>query len=191
MNRCIFVLILMSFSFTIVLGSEITEIPLPELHGLYSYDAELIRNSVFQFDVNPDTIYNAWIKLSGVTEVGLWFCETVYHPVFWRLEFKASLNDTLTGGIWKAQEIIPVDGSFDLLISFTSNSGATWEFLNSGQGMLWLQGKPEHMPPGGSYCYGLSPPWAEVYEAFLVIEADIKVAVENTSWSAIKSLFSK
>jgi len=177
-----------------VSASEITEIPLPELHGSYFFNFHnetTIQNVLFEFDTAPTTIYDVRIKLSGIVDAGHYICDPYPVPIWWGIEFKTFIDDSVTGGYWHAYAATPRhDGSFELEEEFTPHSQATWEFLKSCTGGGRVIIRPE-LASFGLSCYHHIYPSVVVEEAFLVIEADIKVAIENYTWSSIKAQYSQ
>ena len=77
--------------------SEIIEVQLPELHGLYSIEI-YSRCAEFQLDRTPTTIHNVWIRLSGKVNVGQHMCDLglgPQGPYPYPIEFFASMRDTV------------------------------------------------------------------------------------------------
>jgi hypothetical protein len=176
-----------------VFGAERKEVLLPELHGLYSTATITERVSEFQLDTIPSTVYNVWLKLSGIQYAGSWCFDGWCAP--WPFAFAASIPDSSNGGIWGANAEISTNcvcqdysEPFSIEIPFVASNGATWELLRSGTGTIALNGKPG--PWWHCFdCYPWFEPSAEVEYAALVIEGDFIVATRTLTWGSIKSLF--
>jgi len=191
MYRAFITLLLISFLTAGSYATEIVEIPLPELHGLYSPEDTMTRYASFQLERSPITIYRLRIRLSGSVNVGQLMCEVTPSPFLqpapWPMDFLASMRDSITDGRFFGGEITPMEsGSFQMTIPFKSFGGATWEFLKSGRGDVELQG----IPCGYILiCMGIEEPDAVVEEAALIIEADFPISTDSETWSSVKTLF--
>jgi hypothetical protein len=190
------VLIISSVSLTLafsVLGAEKRVIPLPELHGMYSTAGITERMYEFQLDTIPSTVYNVWLRLSGIQYAGSWCLDGWCGP--WGFAFAASIPDSSNGGLWAANDLINAwcvcqgySEPFSIDIPFIASNGATWELLRSGVGTIGLNGEPG--PWNHCYeCYAWFEPSANVEYAALVIEGDFIVATRTLTWGGIKSLF--
>lgn len=176
-----------------VLGAEKRTIPLPELHGLYSTAAITERISEFRLDTIPSTVYNVWLRLSGIQYAGSWCLDGWCFP--WAFSFAASIPDSSNDGSWEANDMISThcicqgySEPFSIEIPFVASNGATWELLRSGIGTVDLNGEPG--PWNHCFdCLAWFEPSVAVEYAALVIEGDFTVATETSTWGSIKSLF--
>jgi hypothetical protein len=170
------------------------EIPLSELSGSYN---SATRQTTFRFDRVPVEIYGASLKLQGWTDPGSWYCDCGTLPVLaWRTEFTATMSDSTTGGVWRADSLVG-DGPFDdrppfdfeVVIPFMSTNGASWTFLEAGRGTLFLGGVPAHVTSCG-VCFGVAPK-AKVYLVTLIVDADYQIGTNSSTWGSIKALFAR
>jgi hypothetical protein len=173
------------------------EIPLSQLSGDYvttCYDCSVSRQETFRLDRLPINIYSASIRLRGLSVPGEYSCDWVIPTSPWHIEFLATLSDSVTGGVWRADSIIAADyvhrdpSEFEVEIRFQPESGATWESLEVGRGTLILLGKPEWMPRSIS-CGAISFPAATLYLATLIVDGDYQIGVQQSTWGSIKALF--
>ena len=167
--------------------SEIVEVPLAELHGVYYSDYLVQRTAHFELDVAPSVVYGVWIRLVGECHVRDWYCEftgTFPQPVW----FHADVSDSVSGEDWQADPVTPTQsGAFDIRGEFVSQSDATWDALKNGRGEVSLLA-------GGDPIVGLCWPIASssdaiVSGAFLVIDGDFSVPNESATWGRIKALY--
>jgi hypothetical protein len=176
-------------------GAEKKEIPLPQLHGLYSTAGITERISEFQLDTIPSTVYNVWLKLSGIQYAGSWCLDGWCGP--WPFAFATSIPDSNSGGSWLASAKVSTNcvcqdysEPFSVEIPFVASDGATWQLLLSGRGTIDLNGKPG--PWNHCFdCWAWFEPSADVQYAALVIEGDFIVATRGLTWGSIKALFQK
>jgi hypothetical protein len=184
-------IILFSLVSAEALASEIIEVPLPELRGIYSNEISG-RIAEFQLERAPDTVFNVSIYLSGTVSVGEYWCLTGFGtegPFPYPIEFVGSIRDTVNAGPWLADELTPeVTGQFELAIPFRELYGrpVTWEFLESGRSSVELHGWG---PMLLAICSASMDPDATVEEAKLIIEADFPVSSRLSTWGRIKALF--
>jgi hypothetical protein len=177
------------------------EIPLPQLSGTYDQPNYWpTRQATFRFDRLPIDISGVSIKLQGFFDPGQWYCEygePYPIPVAWPIRFLATMSDSVTGGVWRAEHVIyglnwGVDlSSFDFVatVAFLPQDGASWDFLRAGRGALFLNAKPITMG-GGWGCHNVYPQ-AIVYIATLIVDADYQIDTEQYTWGSIKALFSR
>jgi hypothetical protein len=169
------------------------EIPLPELSGSYN---PATRQITFRFDRLPIQIYGAAIKLRGWTAPGYWSCDNYLWEFVRRTIFTATMYDSTTAGTWIANKAIGPGLShqapfeFEVILAFSTMTGATWQFLKAGRGTLALQGVEEHRPSDGYDCFGPTPNTI-VYLATLIVDADYQISTDSSTWGSIKALFAK
>ena len=178
------------------------EIPLPQLSGHYDQASYWpTRQMTFRFDRLPIDISGVSIKLQGFYDPGYWYCDfgvPFSFPVAWPIRFLATMSDSVTGGVWRAERVIyglnygmdlsPFD--FVTTVAFLPQNGASWDFLRAGRGSLLLNARPEAMSGGGLSCNSRYPK-ANVYIATLIVDADYQIGTEQSTWGSIKALFSK
>jgi hypothetical protein len=192
------ILLLISLSWTPQqVSATRVEIPLPQLSGAYvtaCYDCGVSRQETFRFDRIPISVHGVSIKLRGLSVPGEYYCDWVTPTSPWHIEFLATLSDSVTGGVWRADSIIAADyisrdaSEFEIEIRFQPQNAATWESLEVGRGTLVLLGKPEWMPRSLA-CGAYSFPAATLYLVALAVDADFQIGVQQSTWGSIKALF--
>jgi hypothetical protein len=184
------ILLLLIFPSSLLYG-EIVEVPLPEFNGFYS-DSICTRTAHFTMLKIPIEVYNVSIRLCGIAETGLLECEGPYGlPVQgpWWTQYDIFMLDQTTGKSWYASFTYEDSSSvLDTTRTFSPDSGATWEFLKSGQGELTLRWYPL-----GTIllCWDIREPNVSIYDAVLVVDGEFPVPTENASWGVIKSRYSQ
>ncbi len=176
----------------IPLASEFETVPLPELQGYYSVFDTYTRYASFQLNRTPTQVYNVWIRISGSTNVGVYYCDLYGGPSDgpypYPVEFASNIRDTVSGHSWMADQIAPDEtGDFELTMQFHRIHGwpATWDFLKSGYGTIRSDGSTIMLV---AICWPTIFPDATVTDAVLTVEADFQVPVDQSTWGSIKSL---
>ncbi len=193
MKNLLFFVLLFCFSISAYCG-EITEIELTDLTGTYVWRDSQISN--FQFDHIPQHIYGMKILLVGVLSPGTQNCEggQVGLDGSLGMVFHAILPDTTTppNGRWVAAYQIETeyfdwgDIDFEVTLTLVPQNGATWDFLADGSGNLTIETRELFR---NEYLYlKLDEPSCNMISATLIVDADIKVGTEQSSWGLIKSL---
>ena len=196
----IFVLLLFLFCYSYNIHAETLEIALPNLAGLYDVDGVTCRQDTFHLSKSPTRVDSVWIQLSGIHQGSMYCCEDGASCGPWSVIIKAIIPDTMTPDTWVAKEyapwcerILPVPPPCDFeaySIPFFTYNVATWDFLMALQGAVTLDCKPYE--PTNPHCYVLPyAPYVDITAAVLVIEGEFSVAVEESSWGAIKALYSQ
>ena len=164
------------------------EIPLPDLAGRYFVNETYQRSCLFSLPGHPAIIESASLRLVGTATIRMTWCD-IYpsDPYPEPFGFWATMPDATTGGSWGAGAHRTESGAFDVTVPFASYAGATWGFLDGGTGTVTL---------GGSGCPILDGCWpvtdcseAYVEQAFLVLDGEFPIAVEETTWGRVKALF--
>jgi hypothetical protein len=156
----------------------VVEIPLPGLLGTYPPGERTVS---FKVSAVPSLIHGASLRISGTTEFGILDCDGVQYP--YHTDAAGYMWDT-PSSLWSASNYMPVAGYFSWTVPFSSWSGATWNFLMDGAGdMLFTAGGQ------GTWCSVLLSPVVTVTEAVLIVDAEFPIAVEQSTWGHIKSLY--
>ncbi|MCX5753726.1 MAG: hypothetical protein NTW97_08805 [Candidatus Krumholzibacteria bacterium] len=176
-------------------AGELVEIDLPQLEGTYCFDTcDPSRLVDFQLDRLPLAIEGVCIHISGIVSVGQEMCDlygdgSVTGPFPYPMALVAWMMDTVGGHPWFAGAPLPDEsGSFDMVVSFRELYGwpVTWDFLLSGHVNFSFAGEGSGLIPE---CWVTDLPQATVEHASLIIEGEFEVAVEQSTWGSIKSLF--
>ena len=188
-------LIIITLAAAAAFASEIVQVPLPELAGHYAYGSST-RYTPFRMERLPVVVYSVSIRFTGSVTVGEYYCccdpfgeEEGPYPC--PMDFWATFQDTVNGHPWSAETHMPdppVSGNFDVTVPFRGLYGwtVTWDFLRAGYGTVQLQGTP----PGFIIeCSPTIDPEATITSATLIVTADFPVAVEQSNWGGIKSLY--
>ena len=195
------VLLLSLFCHSCEVHAETLEIALPDLIGLYSTDGVTSRADTFQLNKSPTSINNAWIRLTGVHHVSSYTCEDGGSIGPWFVILNAVIPDVVTPAEWIARASAPWDyGSalpnpipydFETTITFVPTAGATWDFLAALLGTISLDCEPYYNTNPHCYFYYPDAPHVEITEAVLVLEGEFSVGVKESSWGAIKAIYSQ
>lgn len=187
MHRLRFVILISIICISSAESSEIVNIPLSELHGVYEYPAHLSRSAHFELDRIPDEIYKVSLKVSGTSQVGTAMCS--YPDEFpYKIEILTSAQDPLNSTFWFQAVMQPdydSDIEIDLIFVKSAESEATWDFLKLGEGNVNLGMSLIPLLPG---CIIIDFPTMTISEAILIIEADWALQAEGTTWGRIKAL---
>ena len=190
MSRIFLLILLCLLIASIPLYGEIVEVSLPELNGYYG-DSIITRSAHFNLARIPNEVHNVSIKLRGVADTGLLNCEGAYGQMIlgpWWTNYDISMLDYTSGQLWKANFTYEDSSSvLDTTRTFWAGSGATWEFLKSGQGDLILRWYPLGII---LLCSSIREPNVTIYDANLIIDGEFPVPIEKTTWGAIKSIYS-
>jgi hypothetical protein len=169
-------------------AATVVEIPLPDLGGRYFLYETYQRSCLFSLPGHPAIIHSASLRLVGTATIRMTWC-AIYpsEPYAELFGFGATMPDATTGGAWGAGLSRAESGAFDLMVPFAPYSGASWGFLDDGTGEVTLSG-------GG--CPILDSCWpvtecseANVEQAFLVLDAEFPIPVEQSTWGRVKALF--
>ena len=166
------------------------DIPLPELHGLYSMSGIEDRSASFQIPGNVIAIHGAWIVLSGSVNAGVQVCDFgIMDTTSVPYHFLTLLPDTSSGQTYGCEPETPdVTGTFDLVVEVEAIFGATGnlDFLLSGHGVVQCLGGP---PIILGSCWLTVVPDATMENAVLRIDAEFASSNESSTWGAIKALY--
>ena len=182
------ILMLLLFSSNSLYG-EIVEVPLPELNGFYS-DSIHTRTAHFTLPRIPTEVYDVSIRLCGIADTGVLECEAGYQMVQgpWWTQYDISMLDQTTSQSWIANFTYEDSSSvLDTTRTFWTSSGATWNFLKTGQGDLVLDWYPLGII---LLCWVIRDPNITINEAVLIIDGEFSVPTEKATWGAIKSQYS-
>ena len=169
-------------------AGEVVEIALPELVGRY-FDYELNqRRCSFELPQAPTVVHGASLHLVGRATVRMSWCgfgSMEPYPEAFRLF--ATMPDTETGGAWGSTLWATESGAFDVSLPFGTRSGATWAFLDDKTGQI--EANSMGCPVVDS-CFPVTIcSEAFVEQAFLVLDAEFPVPVDESTWGRIKALF--
>lgn len=170
--------------------ADTLDIPLPELHGLYSDSGIMDRTASFNIPGNVTEIHGAWIVLAGNVNAGELVCDitgldTTSAPLY----FLTTVPDTSSGQTYGCEPVTPdVSGAFELTVEIVPVFGATGnlDFLLSGHGTIQCQGDPGAIL---GMCWLTIFPSATIDSATLRFDVDFAVANMNSTWGAIKGMY--
>ena len=175
--------------FIVISNSEaaIIEVPIPEfVDSITIFDNYRIAS--FDLGTPLDTIYDAWIYLSGNITYGWGKC---CQPWPWEEGHFETLPGKFSAGMnqrsFEAQVYPPNEGEFQLQVQFES-ANPNWEFLKDGIGEVELKFKIPYIIACPVILI-FRQPTSRIYEAKLIINAENKVDTESASWGVIKRLF--
>ena len=197
---CTIVAILSLSFYSTTAHTETLEITLPNLVGLYDVDGVASRLDTFRLVKMPTTVNNVTIRLTGFHQATLLSCDFVSYDVPCLATINAIIPDVMTPATWEVHVYAPWYSpwlsmlqppyEFETILAFESTSGATWDFLDTLEGTIVLDC---HTGSYNTYhCY-ISPnePSVEITWAALVIDGEFSVAVKESSWGAIKAMYSQ
>jgi hypothetical protein len=172
------------------LHGERIEVPLPELKGAYS-QFKTRRSAHFTLPSIPTEVYSVSIRLVGEVDVGVLGCTDGFGHFYYRIwptYYDFAMLDDTSGNYWTGHYTIEeILLTIDIVSSFWSKSGATWDFLGSGEGDISF----EWYPSSDIYlCHPERIPGVLVIAAYLHIHGDFPVPAEKTSWGRLKSIYS-
>lgn len=182
----------------IIRATEIEEIILADLNGTYTighvHDT-ILRATSFNLSRNPITIHSVRVRVTGESYPSYYYCDWYPMAAAWRLNFRVSFNDTISGGYLEAFirtsrdiNILPSE-AFMIEEEFISYSGGTWDLLLNGAGEInFLVESQDH--PYSAACCGYGDPSTAINEVVLIIEADFGVPTKEHTWGSIKALYS-
>ena len=173
------------------LYAEIVHVDLSELTGYYSGDSITTCSAHFIMPRIPSEVHSVSIRFCGVTDTGLLNCEGAYGQRIlgpWWTWYHFSMLDSTTGDQWETH-LIYEDSlcSLDTTKTFSSPSGATWEFLKNGSGEITFEWYPL---PYVLTCYEVRKPSVILYYVHLIVDGVFIVPTEQTTWGEIKSIYS-
>ncbi len=172
---------------------EITEIELTDLTGTYIWLDS--KSTTFQFDRIPQNIYGMQVRIVGVLSPGTQYCECGglgMHCTI-GMRFVAEIPDTNPDVRWIAiDQIRPEsfnwdDVEFELTIEFEPRNGVAWDILEDGIGQVNLLSREQFSNCPCDLVYPYFPS-SIITSVKLIVDADIIVGTEESSWGAIKSL---
>ncbi len=192
MKRIICVLLmLLSMAAKSASSYELVTVPLPGIEGRYSFtEGNNYRDMHFELDGVPFVVNRVWIHISGVFSVGEIMCNdgTPAGPYLLPVEFLATTEDTINGSWFGAASTSSEEsGAFEYLNQFRRLLGRpiSWDFLMAGYGNLNMDINFGLIPE----CWVTVWPEATIETAELIIECDFPIAVDQSTWGSIKSLF--
>ncbi len=179
------VMLFLTVSFAV---ATVVEVPLPELAGRYFLYETYQRSSSFELSRPPEIVHSGSLRLVGAFTVRQTWC-AIYpserYPEPFR--FEASMPDPSTGGAWGSGLNSTESVAFDLTIPFDAYSDASWGFLEDATGEIILAG---HGCPILDSCWPVTEcSEAFVEQAYLVLDAEFPVPVDESTWGRIKALF--
>jgi hypothetical protein len=189
MRKIGLVIVLVMFSGAQVAAGTVVEVPLPDLAGRYFIYEVYQRDCVFSLAVVPEVVHGAWLRLVGTATLRLTDCCLYpFEPYLEPFIFEGRMADTMTGGAWGCGLGRFESGAFDLTVPFAAWAGASWGFLlDDGVGEVQLAG--DGCPKVDS-CWPVTEcSEAYVEQAFLVLDAEFPIPVEESTWGRIKALF--
>jgi hypothetical protein len=182
---------LVAISLCCVVGwavGAVVEIPLPDLAGRYYLYDVFQRTCAFELSQPPTVVHSASLRLVGTATVRMAWCgfgSMEPYPEAFRLF--ATMPDSETGGAWGSSLWTTDSGAFDVSLLFEPRSGATWAFLEDATGEVSVNSMG---------CPVLDSCWpvtlcseAFIEQAFLVLDAEFPVPVDESTWGRIKALF--
>ncbi len=173
-----------------IVRATVVETPLPELQGRYFLEETFARTATFRLQAPPILVHAAWLRLTGTVTVRLVYCDYLpYEPYPYPMGFAAEMPRPTPPGWWDGvTHTSSESGSFELTIQFRpTNAESNWDFLDDGVGELdlWSQGCPVI-----DLCWPVTQcTEAFVTDAVLVLDAEFRVPVEDTTWGRVKALF--
>jgi hypothetical protein len=179
---------LLSFCLSIhSVESEIVEIQLPELTGIYTMDT-LSQTTTFDLGQPLAEVRQVWIRWAGTITYGTGHGDGVIRPSDewfpWACLVFASM-DTPGLAYWDAS-FGPVEGSFQDTTVFEGTLDPSWDFLMDGTGELRAGLSPEIILGGAM----VDSPVVELDAVSLIFDIDFVTDVGNTStWGQIKARF--
>ena len=188
-----FLLLLQIISFSLLsfvvfinnVQSEIIEIPLPDLTGIYIVDT----TRTVQFDLGQpiSEVHHVWIRWSGDFAYGTGIGDGVIRPsdLFPLGGSVYACMDTPGLSHWYASST-PEEGSFQDTTDFIGFLDPTWDFLMDGVATVRIGVQPE-WPLGGIMVVS---PVVKLDTVFLIFDVEFATGVGNTStWGQIKARF--
>jgi len=191
-------MVMVQLSTATTLGAEMVSVRLPTIEGRYFVDLSVPaiyydRDAHFELERIPLTVSGVSIHISGSFVVGQTQCDfdglpPLPEPFPQHIEYFASMDDTINGGVFGAATTSPTEsGSFEYTLPFSGIPGhvISWDFLKAGYGALHMNINFISFPE----CSILVWPEATIEDAELIIEGEFPVAVDQSTWGSIKSLF--
>jgi hypothetical protein len=195
MRHLILSLILLSVVATDAMATEIVQVQFPQLPGFYSIASTCAcnRSAPFRLSRKPLTVNHVWLHLAGTVNVGQYMCDSGIGPPTgpypYPMEFVATIQDTVGGHPWMADDVSPGEsGEFELAIPFKEIYGwpVTWDFLRGGHANIEFTAFPGMLLVD---CPPLVWPDATITSAEVIVEGEFEIAVEQTTWGSIKALY--
>lgn len=173
-------------------SGEIVEVPLINLHGIYTHDGIEIRSDSISLDRIPTEIHNVSLKLNGNVTNGRMAREFVNIGICFvkGLDWVVTTADTTTLYRW-----MPINYGSHLLseeemnTTFDICTNSSWYYLLSGNDALQLHVKLWSFPEGPNHCWWCEYPIVELSGVWLVIDATFETGLRHSSWGAIKALY--
>jgi len=188
---CVPLMLLFSVAARPSSAHELITIPLPGIEGRYSFPERTYgRNMHFELDRIPVSVNRVWIHITGVFSFGETWCNTsgtLEGPYPQGVEYLAEMKDTISGKWFYASSVPSQSGVFEYTSQFKNFYGqtASWDFLMAGYGNLYMNINFGLIPE----CWVTIWPEGTLGTAELIIEGDFPVAVDQSTWGSIKSLF--
>lgn len=167
--------------------SEIVEIQLPELTGIYTMNT-LSQTATFDLGQPVAEVHQVWIQWSGTITYGTGHGDGVLRPSDewfpWPGQVYAYMDAPGTD-YWHA-DFGPVEGSFQDTTVIEARGDPSWDFLSDGTGEV-LVGLSPFIILGG---FMVDSPVVELDAVSLILDVDFATAVGNTAtWGQIKARF--
>ena len=178
----------MAFSVVNVALGTVLEIPLPGLAGRYFLEDVYQRDTSFELPLPPTTVNGAFLRLVGTATIRFTWCDPQPSDLYAQsFIFHGALPDYTTGGSGWVDLGMVENGPFEITAPMTTRSGASWAFLETGTGHIYIS---------GSGCPILDGCWpvtdcSEVFveEAYFVLDAEFPIPVDGSTWGRIKALY--
>jgi len=169
--------------------AAVIEVPVPELLGHYPPSStESSRSTTVKLPAIPTVIHGVSLRISGTQAMGHLVCPLGTWQD-WPMRFEGSMEQDQDH--WWLAEYNPSDASFTLTVQLEPSppEDASWEFLMDGSGLVKLFGAPNFLE--GPCWENPAAPTAEITDAVLVIDGDVALPVEPSTWGKIKALYRK
>jgi hypothetical protein len=171
------------------LSAEIVQVDLPEFTGFYSPDSINTRSAHFLMPKIPTDVQNVSIVFSSNADTGLLNCEGAYRGIGpWQTSYHFTMLDSSTGHSWNTYFIYEDSSSaLDTTKTFSTHSGASWEFLKNGFGDITIEWYP--LPYVLTY-FEVRRPSVILYDVHLIVEGDFILPNKEKTWGVIKAIYS-
>ena len=170
---------------TINAAGETEMVPLPSFSDDY-FIGSVCNGDTITLHSQVDSIAALTIHLEGTAEIGLSNCYAAgYQPQ--SFEFFTWIRNPDGLMHFYSSEMIFESGPFEITREYRPESFNDWEleYFMSGTGVFYVCG---NVAP--DYCAYVQPySHATITDAYLIVEGDLFLASDTTSWCAVKSLY--
>jgi hypothetical protein len=167
--------------------ATVIEVPVPGLLGPYPPSStDYTRTTSIKLPAIPTVIHGVSLRISGTQAMGHLVCPLGTFQD-WPMLFEASMEQDENH--WWLAPYKPTDTSFTLTVQFDPSppEDASWEFLMDGSGTIKLYGAPNFLE--GPCWENPVAPAGEITDAVLIVDADVALPVEASTWGKIKGLY--